>query len=912
MRTLVISLLLTILAPINISSMPYNIFGMDYTYHTFNNIILPFDANIINTMYQDKQGMIWLGTKRGLFNYNGYNTNKFENKEGTGWNTIQTIIQYGSHYLCIGTDNGIVFFNLYTEQFENAGPQLSKVKAIRSLRIWNNRLWIGSRDDGLFYYDINKKILRHSICHGTKGTIVFALEEAKNNLYIGTHEGLFYIKAHSDKQLPIKIEKSNNNKNDIIYSILYDNVSKCLWIGSDGELIKYELGNDQKETIDDLSNNVIKTIAKDNKNNILIGTDAGLFIYNKIFKKTDHIVHDSRTPKSLCNNVILNILFDNNSNAWFATDRGLSMTQMKPWYKTVLLPEITNNGNGNIFTQIFIDSKKEYWLSGENGIIHIKPDTNEDNVDWFRSDNKSHHLLHNNIRCIYEDRDHDLWITSDESIARYDRNTDKFIYYYISDSKGHHANWAYAIYEDSKQRLWIGTYMGGLFVINKKKLLNSGGRYVQKESYFKGYENIVSTVYKIEPDDNGLLWLNTSKGLASVNPRTMRISLKNIYMDNMLYSNNAIFIADQGKLFKYEITSGKKLRLPFSTDGGMIYSLVKENNNVWFSTANGVYYIDTKTNKIHMSFVPENQYFSGIYDKNKNEIIWGGEDKITNFSINEVKNISKSRHVYITGILQNGEIINSYEEKKGCSRFTNKIELKTDKNIILELSSYSYSTRNQEVFYYKFDKDDKWHSLQKGQNQLSFTTLAYGKHHIFLSNTDPDYDKSAIISIYTITVPYPWYLSWWTIVFYIVLICGTIGIIIRYSQIQNKKKYEHKEREKTLELSKQKMDFFVNVSHELKTPLSLIIAPLSKLISETSNNKQRESLKSIHKNSLKLNNLINKILDFKRMEYESEDSILRSYVEFNGLITNCINNFKSIKESRHIDILFKSNVENYG
>lgn len=851
----------------------------DYT--TFHNITMPYDANIVNCIEQDDKGLIWLGTKRGLFSYNGYQTHQYTSK------TVQSVIQFDEQYLCIGTDDGINWLNLKTGLIEDRYPQLSRVKAVRSLLFYKNILWIGTRDEGLFMMNLDSGQLIKSKGNGFKETMIFALEKTDRGIFVGSHEGLSFEDFATGQrvQTPIK---------SIVYSLLYDDKTNCLWVGTEGALYKYNIKNKEIKEIIGISGNSIKTIARDKEGTLLLGTNAGLYVYDDMNLR--HIIHNTRNPQSLCNNVVSDILCDKNSNLWFATDRGISVMQMQLWYQSITLSELTLTDDGNVFSCLLRDSQGDYWLGGENGLLHIKGDK----VRWFNTNNG---LKHNHIRHVYEDRDGEIWLASDGSIAHYDRDKDEFLYFTLTDWKDRNADWAYSVYEDREKRLWVATYMGGLYVVDKQSLLHSNGNFKQERNLFGDSDEIVSTTYQIEPDEQGNLWMNTGVGLVMVNVNTLEVVRKNVYLDNMIYADNAIWLSSLGQLYKYDIKRDQVMELPFKQENGMIFAFVYERNRVWFSTFNGLYYVNTKDNEIHASYSPETDYLTGIYDSLRNEIIWGGADHITRFYLNKVSPRRKDE-VVISGILLSDEL---YKEQNPLYEKT--IRLSNNGHITFELSSLTYYPQNNEVFYYKLGDDKEWHRLGKGQNLLTFADMPYGYSLLSLSNTNPLADNDASISVYRIYVPYPWYLRWWSLIGYALLVMLLIWGFVKNVQHRNRRKYEEREREKSLELSRQKMDFFVNASHELKTPLSLIIAPLSRMISETTNSRQRESLKAIHKNSLRLNDLIYRILDFKQMEYESEDILIRSHVELCSLLQNCIQSFSSEISQRHITINFQSDVE---
>lgn len=878
------------------------------SYDAFHNITLPFDANIVNTVFQDRKGLMWIGTKRGLLNYNGYNFHIYVyGKNESERNTIQTIIQFNKHYLCLGTDHGLLWFNLRKLTFEHINTVLNKIKAVRSLVIFDQKLWIGTRDDGLYYYDLKSQKVEKAKIRGSKETVIYALEPVKDKLFIGSYENLSYYDTRTKKRTKIPFGKDSRL---LVNSLLYDSDAKCVFVGTEGLLYKYNLITHQLTSLPFLKGNVFKTMYLDVNRNLLLGTDAGLYVYNLKNNECRHLVHDVRNTQSLCNNIIWKIFRDNHSNVWLATDHGISIAQMFPWYKQTNLSELSGTGEGNTFTHLFVDSRNEYWFGGENGLLHITYNPKGKHIDWFNTNHVTCHLNHNVIRYIYEDKDKNIWIATDASVARYDRVSNKFIYYNIEGRGGRNANWAYSIYEDESNRLWIATYMGGLFVINKNDLLRRGakGVYYDTADYFHQKSYLIKTIYQMFPDNKGNIWANTSYGLSAINTKTMEISVKHIYMDNLIYDKGYIWYSDQGRLYKYNTENGTNRLLSFKVSSGSIYSFVKDDSRMWLSSIDGIYYFDINTNQLYPSDMPDNYYLSGVVDRKKNQILWGGLDCITALSLTRLNRKRFTKHVYISSILSNGEELKPGVDYEGENiLYNHEIYMKQTKNITFELSSLTYYPTRNETFYYQFNEEGVWHSMKRGQNQLAFAELPNGVNNLYLSNSNPNIDKKAIIDSYLIKVPYPWYETWYAIFLYIMLLVGIVAYIIWYQQKRNQRKYEQKEKEKSLELSRLKMDFFVNISHELKTPLSLIIAPLSKLISEVKNQNQKSELLAIHKNSMRLNTLIYKVLDFKKMEYESENTLIRSHIEINSLLKNCINTFSSTLKERNITIQYTSN-----
>lgn len=267
--------------------------------------------------------------------------------------------------------------------------------------------------------------------------------------------------------------------------------------------------------------------------------------------------------------------------------------------------------------------------------------------------------------------------------------------------------------------------------------------------------------------------------------------------------------------------------------------------------------IDKKTKAIYPYYANNPHFKCALFDSYRNRILFGGEDGVTSFNLRKVDPARHAQKVYISAISCDSLLV-----PVSCDGNKNVVQLKTFRNVSLELASYVYSLQG-ESYYYKWN-DEEWKKIKANNNLLDFPVMPSGKNILKLSMTNPIFDRNAVISTYILSVPYPWYLSIWAWGFYVLLILTGLVLLLKMQKRKNERLYEQKAKEKTLELSRMKMEFFVNVSHELKTPLSLVIAPLGKLLSECTNAKMRDSLKGIQRNALKLNSLIYKIIEALR------------------------------------------------
>ena len=859
-----------------------------HSYQTFKNISLPVDANLVNAVFQDCSGMIWFGTQRGLYSYNGYDLHEYHDAMYPNGNPIFAIMQIDEQYLCLGTDHGIRWFNLTSKIVEDTYRDIIFSPAVRSLAIYDGYIWAGTRDLGLMRISLSDGSFESMTSNGTTESTIYSLEVTENMLFVASYEHFSYYENDTDIRHFVELGSPDRI---MVNSLLWDKDRDCIWVGTEGYLYNFNISTRKITQLPILAGNSFKSLSLDTENQLLIGTDAGLFVFNPLNDTFTQVVHDSRNSSSLCNNIIWDIFRDRNQNIWFATNRGVSLAQTNTGQQYVHLSEIVHSSEGNLFTRLFLDSFGDFWLGGENGLVHIAAQGKKNDAVWFRQDSDENHLKHNRIRHIYEDNSHDIWIASDGGIGKYNRVSKKFKFFNIQvDSTGKNANWAYSILDDKRGRLWIASYMGGLFVCDKETM--------NILHHFDENTEIGSNVYLMEQGDDERFWASTSNGLVSIDINTFDVHPTGIYVDNMIYFNKSIWYSVLGRLYRYDTLTKTNESIPFAETCRQIFNFFIENERIWFTSSEGLASIDP-TDVTITNASPTNEYYlCGLYNKTNGEIILGGEDCLLRIILDKKElHHSSTNPVYVTSIVSNGELMRL---NKDYILNGNRIEFNEETDFTLQLSTFSYHT--EDSYYYKFDNEKQWQALGKGQNHLALVNLSGGTYSLQLSNGNPESDSNAIISEYYITIPYPWYMRWPAFVTYILLFMGIIVAGIRIIHLRNKKKFELREKERSLELSNMKMDFFVNISHELKTPLSLIIAPVSRMLSETTNARQRETLSTIHNNALRLNTLIHKVLNFKQLEAESEDMLIRSHTEICTLLNNCINTFSAVIEEKKIAV----------
>ena len=911
----------TILFLICIYCVSCNVYGQKVNYQQFDNIYLGAEASVISCFLQDSEGLIWVGSNKGLFSYDGYSTQQHFTYGERSNTRIYCGIIADNTYLYLGTDNGILVYNYRTDKYEQ--PETDFPTDVRTMALQGDTLWIGSLN-GLYTYQLQSHQLKHfdSKQSGLPHNTIYSIIHTKDNLiYVGTYNGLCRYVQSNGKFENILLPVNRGISNLFVNSLLEDTTRQCIWIGMEGYLFQYHPATRQMTPIEVFHNNSIKSLALDGDGNLLAGTDNGLYVYQNDQEPLQHIIHDSRNIQSLTNNIIWNIFSDQEHNIWLGTDYGISLSRYNSALQFVPISQITGTGDGNQFYSLFRDSKGFYWFGGTNGVIRFtNPTGNKHDAIWYRMGDKDYPLSHNRIRHIYEDRERQLWIATDGSINRYDYNTHQFVHYNIVDSTGtYNTNWAYYLFEDADGKLWIATCLGGIFVVDKQKLMQSAGEtYVADQNY--STHNGLSGMFinQIVPDTEGNVWvlLYNSKGIDKINPRTRQVNklfaneLSGEKSPNYLLRDEEgmLWVGFHGGVMRINPKDSSQQSISFgSFSNNEILSMTSVKEHIWVSTTNGLWIIDQKTMDARQQSLTDKRFTSLMFDPKDGNIYLGGADGF-GISRPEIQGISQpERPVLLSALYINNQLMSPHTGADIPNiRYTNAIELKYNQNnLAFELSDLPYSLDEKHEFVYRLEGMDKeWNYLKSNTNRITYSNLTYGDYQLVISKVEKSGSPSEYPYILNIKILPPWYYTIWAKMVYILLFLSLIAWTINFFRVKNRLKMERMEKEKILEQSRQKMAFFTNLSNELKTPLSRIIAPVSQLLPIAEEMHEKQTLEEVQRNAMKINSLIHQVLNFNRIEDNKDSLLILSRIE---LVSFSRSLFSVYEEDKRLTFNFETN-----
>lgn len=338
-----------------------------------------------------------------------------------------------------------------------------------------------------------------------------------------------------------------------------------------------------------------------------------------------------------------------------------------------------------------------------------------------------------------------------------------------------------------------------------------------------------------------------------------------------------------------------------------ILSMTSVKEHIWISTTNGLWIIDRRTMDARQQSLTDKRFTSLMFDPEDGNIYLGGADGF-GISRPEIQAMSQPEHsILLTALYINNQLMSPHTgENIPNIRYTDAIELKYDQNnLAFELSDLPYSLEEKHEFVYRLEGMDKeWNFLQSNTNRITYSNLGYGDYQLVISKVEKSGSPSEHPYILNIKILPPWYYTLWAKIVYILLFLSLIAWVINFFRVKNRLKMERMEKEKILEQSRQKMAFFTNLSNELKTPLSRIIAPVSQLLPVAEEVHEKQTLEEVQRNAMKINSLIHQVLNFNRIEDNKDSLLILSRIE---LVSFSRSLFSVYEENKQLTFHFETN-----
>lgn len=840
-------------------------------------------SNNISTLFQDQKGYIWIGTENGLNRFDGNQFTLYQKNNplysNFHANSINTICETTDKELWLGTDNGVFIYNQVKDTFTPFVKQTSDKTSITSwithiIQDKAGNIWIATHKQGIFLFNTQTDKLTQFEIPQNDNIVTRILNDEQNNIWLSGPYQLCKLNKVNNTFETYAIEE----KTESIYSMaLWEDSSNHIWIGTwnkglwkldprTKQVEKYLTGEKGKGILH------IHSILEYSPELLLIGSDDGLTIFNPVTHESFLYDNYGDSEKSLSDKFIYPILKDREGGVWIGTYyngisylppycgqfNGYSESSDIPYFNSRIISRFCEGENGNI------------WIaSDDSGLSCFNPSTMQF-LDFNGREKLNKHNLH--ALCMV---DKDLWIgTYGNGIQILNIQTGVIKNYSISN--GLDENSIYSIFKDSQGQIWTGS-------------MNGICQYDAQKQRFNPIKYLEALVIEIAEDAKGNLWIATQgKGLFRYSPQKNKEWKKyglekgfNSLTVNHLCINkdNEIWAATSEGLYLYnplkDIFTYQPLRLP----NECITAILEGEDCLWLTTAKGLVKYTPTTQETQIftksdGLQSEAFIMASALKTRNGEFYIGSINGFNTFYPHQLKLNTQKPNVVLTSL----EIFNQKidTQKDGtlpeAIDHLKEIHLSYKDNVItLNYAALSYCTPQKNQYAYMLEGFDKGWNYVGSQHSTTYTNLPAGTYtfRVKASNNDNIWNEEGT-SIRIIVHP-PFYLSLPFKIGYVLLFLLTLGLLLRYVIRRSEKKHakaiDELNSKKEIEIHEAKINFFTMIAHEIRTPVSLIIGPLEKIMQSTHIPiNERQELEIIDRNSQRLLYLVNQLLDFRKVE----------------------------------------------
>lgn len=884
--------------------------------------------NAVICSIQDKKGFLWFGTKDGLDRFDGYTFKIFRNdpddERSIGSNFIHALFVDSNDVLWVGTEKGLYQYDATTESFSMLPGSLKD--QVTDIQIdADGNLWYISSFNLFKYHQPSKKLEQFPIDRYFASTSICTLPDG--SVWISTPSGLlkkynpaansfteYNVFKHSPGTVSTWIEK--------LYSIANGNIL----IGTSNQGIKL-FDTKTADYKDILTYNADKTeifarnFVQINEDECWIATESGIFIYNMSSGNVVNLHKDYNNPYSISDNAVYTFCKDKEGGIWAGTYfGGINYYPKQSLTFQKYFPEEKKNSlSGNVVREIHEDDYGNLWIGTEDAGIN-KFDRATGSFTAFKPTGTKEGISYTNIHGLLA-TGNELWIgTFEHGLDVMNIKTGKVIRHYAknTDSNSLKSNFIYCLYQSDEGEIMLGTTIGAYI-------------YNQSRNNFSPLPGLPLFVWysSILKDDTGIIWAATyGNGVYYHNTKTKKTGnfRYDAHNKNSLSSDRVNSLFEDSNKNLWLATEGGLCRFDPSTDGfkryttangfptNFILSLLEDDKkNLWISTSKGLVCFNPATEQVNIytkanGLLNDQFNFSSAYKDLEGRMYFGSVKGFVSFHPGEFIKSNYTPLVYITGFQVNNKELAINKNGSSLKRsitYTEKIILSYDQSTFsIDFASLSYSAPEMSEYAYKMEGlDDDWTYL-KTNRKVYFTDLSPGTYTFKVKAASSNSDWNVKESSLTIEILPPWWASNWAWILYaaatLVLIYYFTNAYHQKIKEKNKRKIEQLEIAKEKELYEAKIDFFTNVAHEIKTPLTLIKGPLEKVIKKAGDIPEiKDSLRIMEKNTGRLVDLTNQLLDFRQTEIKGF-SLNFTKENIPELIEDTFISFKPLAEQKNL------------
>lgn len=869
--------------------------------------------------FEDRIGQLWAGSfSDGLMRFNGETFVRAipDHSARVGIRCSKHV--KNNEYL-IGTRSGLYHFDSRRLAF-------SRVEAlgfndVKSIEYVDDNHYLCFCEYSIISYDIRSGKTKE-LCRWKESTLSKQIAMGHDkHLILMNNRGLFVYKHHSNQLSSLPFQPFSRSEEFI--SFMFD--GKWIWIGSNSRLYRYDFNRERTEIVPALNGHTIKHITRDSKGKLRICTNNGL--YDLDDDSIIHYTHTTHNSKSILNDQVWCSYEDRYGNSWVGVDSGVSVIPRQNNSTIVNWAWDLPSESGNRILCMLHDSHNRYWMGGLNGISMHQPTTG---MTMLFNVFGINHLPDNTIRCIYEDREGTIWIGTDGGLCFFNETTQQFVRCDLVDkATGHNAIYTYGIIQDLHGRMWIATCSGGIFCADRKQLM--GGSIVNPlVNYHPNncHHSIPSVnCSAMTMTENGDIWIQAgndmcvfTKEMLNANEFPSRPTVfkdaQNIY--TLIVAEGGVWGGNARSLFKatregvaYEDVES------LIADGEEIAAIAFSSGIFWLLTSSQLLTIDKKTNEKRIVLDFKTSLYNNLYyDRTEHKLWLCGLDHCLTIVPTELPEgfTEVDAHAILSEFYVNNTLITPLTEVNGHQilssdiTFTDKIVLANTENNIafrFQTGTLFHGTEFPTGYHYRIrGLYDRWIPIRSSRPLVEYNYMPSGSYQLEIGFAGKANTIDVIRSIHII-IKAPWYHSWWFYLLLTVLFIVIVVAALNHYRLRTKYRIAEIDRKHTIALSKMKMDFVANMSHELKTPLTLVMGSVNHLLSSMKSSPARQEVLVIKENANRMSSVITQIINYKGVAESSQ--LVKVKMEIVEFARSICNTFREAMPNRNIS--FSSSAE---
>lgn len=813
---------------------------------------------MIKTIVQDKYGFIWVGTNYGLNRFDGYSFGTYLcNPMDTTTiqdNEIVKLFPYNKEYLFVGTNRGLYRYSYRTNSFLHfdLDQNTEKIRVSEILEDGKHNLLIGTAGYGVYKLEVKTgKLKRLDKAYKNSVDNFYGKMYFDGQGYLWQFNHTKVLRKYKYDGISLKLVAQYSPKGIFGISCLYARDRRSFFLVHAGGIMRYDYVTHRFTPYNfDFSAHdgagYISSALLDKHGNLWLGTSGDGAFKVPFGSRKAYRVEQTNKSFVFSNAHISDLLIDKDDNQWYGCfQKGLFLLNKdRDAFHSVTLDDL-GAGMENISTVVGVGKGLMLFVVKNHGLYLLNENTGETK------------LLNSpkNPNMVFVDKQHHIYLYAGQGIYEY--NLSSQAYHLLLPGNGRSFDGMVA---DHAGNLYLSSSGNGLYVWNRKT--NALTQYVMDDK--RPHGTICNNwIVDLRIDKKGRLWCSTTYGVSCMDTKTGHFD---VFQPNVLLAgklchstlempNGKVVIASEMGLYQYDERTHQVSLFPHSESvrGLNIYSLkLDQRGNLWMSTAQGIWCYDSKA-KSFFSFVNGNglltkEYQDGVAGYTSDGVFcYGNSEGLTYFRPTVVKDYDKKMSsINLSGVLLDG---------KETSFVGDTLNVPSDfKSIVLSFSLLDYQSMDNIVFQYRIN-GGKWISNAAGDNSFNFTGLSYGHYQIevraYSNGKYSIYNK-----VIELDVAAPWYLTICAKFVYFFLVLGIVAALV-YVYLRKKRR----------DLEEAKMQFLINATHDIRSPLTLIMEPLKKLKERLGQEKEcLDDIDTIDRNAQRLLTLVNQILDKRRID----------------------------------------------